>query len=287
MATPVRLVTPPPFESKEMSVSEWITVPDNPRQRDTERHLRKAKHLLTPQPTHSRVSMAMDPKGNRWKLDGHTRSLAWQRQMVTPPTVLLVDIYKVRDKDAAANLYKLFDNKDAVETAADQVTGAYRETGFIPVSKLLSRNVLANAVRFADGLARGNRRATAPSEADVYTIIASWLDELKKLDAMHVKPQRFPGPIVTASLMTFRKHGDSAREFWRLYSEDAGEKISGGMDPVEALSRFMLENRVVGGPIEMVGKALAAFEAWREAKTVTRALIALDPSRYMIRAKRS
>ncbi len=282
--TPLRQA---PFKSIEMTVSEWISVPDNPRQRDTERHLRKAKHLLTPHPTHARVAMAQTPKGERWKIDAHTRALAWSRQMVTPPPMVYVDVYPVRDAAAAAELYIAFDNKNAVETAGDQVSGAYREHDFTPKSKLFAAGILANSIRLADAFARGQRRATRPSEAPIYRIFGDWIDEVKALDELNVDKRRFPGPIVTAALLSFRKRGKNAREFWRLFSEDAGEKLAGAIDPVEALSRFMLENRVVGGPTEMVGKALAAFEAHEEKRTITRHLQAIDPSRYLVRAKRS
>lgn len=289
MAEPVKLnvKAPPPFRRIEMSVSDWIEVPDNPVQRDTEAHLRgRGKHVLDPKPTHAHVAMCEDPKGRRWKADGHSRGLAWQRGLVMRPPILYVDVYPVRDAAGAAEIYKLFDSKDAVETAAQQVSGAYRYNAFTPTSRLLSRNVLANAVRLADGFSRGQRRASQPKDIETHKVVELWLEELKLLDSLDPVPRRFPGPLVTAALMTFRKHEAKAKDFWRLYSDDAGEKLKDvGMDPVEALSRFQLEARVVGGPTEMVGKALAAFEAHRENRIITRNLTALDPARYMIRAK--
>src|SRR5260370_461566 len=60
----------------ELTVAEWLEIPDNPRQRDTERHLQRAKHLMTPAPTHRRVAMAQATTDDRrWKLDGHTRAI--------------------------------------------------------------------------------------------------------------------------------------------------------------------------------------------------------------------
>jgi hypothetical protein len=287
MAQQAKVIPLTPPRTMEMTPSEWSLIPANPRQRDTERHLRKAKHLLTPNPTHARVAMAVSPKGERWKIDGHTRSLAWDRNMVQPPPILYVDAYPVRDAAAAAELYRCFDAKEAVETAGDQVSGAYREHGFVPQSKLFASGILANSIRLADGLSRGNRQATRPSEASVYRVFGDWINEVRALDELNVNKRRFPGPIVTAALLSFRKRGKNARDFWRLFSEDAGEKLAGAIDPVEALSRFMLENRVVGGPVEMVGKALAAFEAHEEHRTITRNLQAIDPSRYLVRAKRT
>src|SRR4029077_6653573 len=82
----------------EMSVADWIQVAPNPRQRDTEKHARKAKHLMTPQPTHRRVSMAMTPDGRKWKLDGHTRALLWSRNQVERPESLNVSVFTVQNQ---------------------------------------------------------------------------------------------------------------------------------------------------------------------------------------------
>ena len=65
-----------------MSVDEWIKVKANPRQRDTEKHAAKAKHLLTPSPDHAHVSAARLPNETLVKLDGHTRALLWKRGTV-------------------------------------------------------------------------------------------------------------------------------------------------------------------------------------------------------------
>jgi hypothetical protein len=277
----------PKRESIEMSVSEWIAVPDNPRQRDTEKHLHKAKHLLSPSPIHARVSMAISPTGERWKLDGHTRALAWHRNMVTPPAKLFVDVYPVRDAAVAREFYLHFDNAVAVETGADQIAGAYREHQFSPKSKLLRRGILSNALRLADGLARGQRFATKKEESTVYELIGSWREELTWLDSLNCSIQRFKGPLITAALLSCRRYsGAEATEFWRLYNDDAGEKLEGAMDPVEALSRVVLKNTVAASPVDMVGKALAAFEGHRENRSYTVGLKGLDPSRYLLRASR-
>ena len=67
---------------RKMTVAEWIKVEDNPIQRDTEHHAAKAKHLLTPLPSHAFVFACELPNGKLIKLDGHTRALLWQRGQV-------------------------------------------------------------------------------------------------------------------------------------------------------------------------------------------------------------
>lgn len=70
---------------RKMLVEDWIKVEDNPIQRDTEKHAAKAKHLMTPHPSHSFVFAAELPNGKLIKLDGHTRALMWRRKDVSPP----------------------------------------------------------------------------------------------------------------------------------------------------------------------------------------------------------
>lgn len=267
----------------EMSVFDWQQVPDNPRQRDTERHLRRAAHLMKPSPTHARVAMAMTPKGERWKLDGHTRALAWSRNMGFPPGKVIVDVYEVRDATAAMELYQHFDNQAAVETATDMVSGGWRELGYSPESNMLKRGAITAALRIAQGLSRGAR--VAVRDQTTYELMKAWLEEIKVFDSINPQNTRFTAPIVVAALMTLRRRGAPALDFWKRYNDDAGEKIGEAMDPVEALSRFMMETRqsghASGKTYDVIGKGLAAFEAHLKNKTYTRGFTAIDPTRYL------
>ena len=77
-----------------MKIEEWIHVPDNPVQRNTEEHARRARHLFNPSPTHAVAAMAELPDGQRFKLDGHTRAYLWARGDVAPPPVMYIDLYE-------------------------------------------------------------------------------------------------------------------------------------------------------------------------------------------------
>lgn len=283
MLQKVQRKTPSP--TIEMTVSEWFTVPDNPRQRNTEVHLKRAKHLMTPNPTHAHVAMALAPNGERWKLDGHTRALAWAKRLVVPPTVLHVAVFSVRDEVAAAELYSCFDNKAAVETASDQVWGAFREVGFIPKSKLLQRAALGNALRLAETLYTNRQHNISPPRelSPIHPFVTKWLAQIELLDLLMPTRNHFPGPVVTAALMTLRKHGDKALDFWKKYLNDEGQKTEKTWDAVEALSRYMREAKVVHDPFEMVGKALNAYEGYQKGTMYGKEIQAIDPARYSAR----
>ena len=272
-----------------MSVADWIEIPDNPRQRDTERHARRAKHLLTPAPTHRRVSMAMTPDGNRkWKLDGHTRALLWRRNEVQRPPDLNVSIFLVTSQIEAEELYVQFDAAEAVETGSDKVFGAYQALGYRPESKYLMMAGINTAVRVAQGLAEGMRRA---SKESIYRLIGDWLQEIQRIDQINPDHRRFNSALLAAALVAFRKHPDDDRvfDFLTRYNDDAGEKIGDMRDAVEALSHFMLEARgemgkkrnVDASRYAVIGKALAAVEAFRRNATYTRGFAGIDPTKYL------
>jgi hypothetical protein len=267
----------------EMTVDEWIAIADNPRQRDTERHLRRAKHLQNPSPAHSLVSMARDASGRSWKLDGHTRALAWKRGLIQRPGKIIATIFPVHDAAEAAELYRHFDNQGAVETTSDQVSGAWRELGWIPESKLLQRGALTDALRNAQGLARNTR--TAAHDMTIYELVRAWKKEILTLDLINPQREQFIGGCVAAALMCFRRDGDEATEFWRLYATDGGQKFENLIDPVENLTRYIRELRAArktaGAGMDIIGKALAAYTAHQEGRTYTGGLRATDPSKFL------
>lgn len=265
-----------------MSVEDWIQIPDNPRQRDTERRLVRAKHLLTPSPEHRLVHMAQGPGSKCWKLDGHTRALGWQRGAFPAPDKVQVYVIHVRDEDAAKDLYDHYDSKTAVKTTVHAVEGAFREHNFYPQSRLLASGAIGNALRIAEGLWNEQRRR---SDSPLSQIVGTWKSSLQRLDEIQPvnspKKNKFVGPVIAASLMSFRKYKGDATEFWTEYNLEHGEKIGQMMDPVEALTQFMMTCMVVTSNYhDIVGKALNAFEGYLDNRTYTTGLKALDPTRF-------
>jgi hypothetical protein len=252
----------------KMSPQQWISVPDNPRQRDTERHLKGADHLWNPSPTHAHVSMAILMSGEaEWKLDGHTRALFWQRHPEQAPDQIFVTCYYVHSKEEASDLYTHFDNQKAAETAVDKVYGSFKESEFTPESSCLKRGRLLSALIITEYLYSGEtwdskeKRPTA-----IYKLVPKWLIGLKEFDSIHPNSHKFTSPYIAAALLTLRKHREKALEFWKLYNEDKGIKLENEIDPVEAVSRMQKRERTKGSSKDsryLTQHLVSAFESWR------------------------
>ncbi len=222
--------------TKKMLVEDWIAVEPNPIQRDTERHLAKAKHLRVPHPTHSVVHAAELPSGKLIKLDGHTRALGWKRKMFPAPVQVVVVIYPAKDRAEAEQIYKDFDSKNAVETARDKVSGAYNRHNFDPQSDFLQSGGIVSGLRLAYGVLvggsvktftaggageRGDKAADRRTEKqlatvsiDEYALVNEWSYELHMLDGFGLQRGQITSGILGAFVLSARKYGHKVTPFW-------------------------------------------------------------------------
>lgn len=247
-----------------MSVSDWIKVRDNPIQRDTERHAAKAKHLLTPLPIHAITFAAKLPNGDLVKLDGHTRALLWKRNQVKHPPKVEVNVIQVDDLEGAKALYRTLDSKEALEGFADKVSGGYRLMKFEPKSGLLKSGNITVALRLAwrglMGLGDHPGR-----NVDIYQAIEEFIPELSIIDSLELRQGDINGALLAAMMLTYRKYGDKVLAFWRAYAADAGTKMDGEMDAIQALRECVLSRKkLYGGSAteDMCGRGLRAVEKW-------------------------
>lgn len=250
--------------SIKMSVNEWIAVEDNPIQRDTERHLSRAAHLMTPQPTHAFVSAAKLPGGTLIKLDGHTRALAWKRNVVERPSHVEVTIIPVKSRDDAKELYKHYDSKNALETATDKISGGFNEIGFQPKSALLRSGRIGSALRVAWIGLRGWGKDTAAK--DTYEMVNEFAEEILALDDMELGKAAATTGIIAAFFLSYRKYGAECIAFWRAVFENSGTKINGQMDAVQAINELIMQRKgSYGGAAstDLCARALHAYEKWR------------------------
>lgn len=266
-----------------MSVSEWSRVPDNPVQRDTEFHAKRAKHLHQPSPMHRFVTMAELPDGSRFKVDGHTRSYLWDRNEIARPQTVLVDIIDCPDIETVELLYEHFDNQGAAETAAEQLSGAVRREGLEFQSAMMRRYRFGSGLKRAYLLSHPVRPNTSWRELPfTFDAVSAFADELIWLDSLSPLPTWFPRGIITAFLITMRRAGEDGIAFWRAYAGDQGEKSKGRMDAVQALYEEVLgANRPAKGTMAslsqpwqdaLYAKALTAFEGYREGRTYSKGL---------------
>lgn len=267
---------------RKMSVDEWIATPANPIQRDTERHAAKAKHLLKPLPVHAIVWAAELPTGKLVKLDGHTRALLWERNQVARPKTVEVHIMSVKDMEEAAELYKTFDSRDALETTPDKISGALRGMGYVPVSSLVASGAIAYAMRLAWVGVYGF--AVDKRARDIYQAINEFAAELIALDELEFRKGEASTGIMAAILLSYRKHGDKVLPFWRAVKEKAGTKSGGQMDAVQGLLEMVLSKKSKWGgqqAYDTLGRALASVEKWMEGETMAQYPRPLDVISYL------
>jgi hypothetical protein len=213
---------------KKMSVSDWIDVPDNPRQRDTICHAKKAKkkHLAKYSDTHEVVAAAMIDGEIVCKLDGHTRAHLWETGELRRPKKVSVHCYSCSSLDGARALYSHFDNQDAVEGAKDRVTGACRENSIVLTSQMLRAYKFVVALQCATGLQRKEKE-------NEYRLVKLWKDELIELDSWDLR--NCHTSIKALALVLIANKGEKAKEFFTLLDSNAGTK-----DPVSGYDGVML-----------------------------------------------
>ena len=166
----------------EMSVQEWINIPDNPRQRNTERRAQSAArgHLSEYCPIHRYVYAAVKDGNVLCKLDGHTRAYLWHEGILDLPTdsiveVLLINVTGLAD---AKRVYDQLDSPSAVCKPADTIFGATRENNFSLHSPML------RGCRFTTQL----KVATTGTKfsGDPYAMIKEWKPYLIELDKLNL-----------------------------------------------------------------------------------------------------
>lgn len=280
-----------------MSVKDWIAVEDNPIQRDTERHAAKAKHLLTPLPTHSFVFAAQLPNGKLIKLDGHTRALMWKRGQIVSPVIVEVGVVPVKDRAHAEELYKTFDSREALETVRDKVSGAFNRFGFDPQSGLLQAGNLTHALRVAWRVLQGYSAASVSNKtssesaihlvnkADVYTMIKEFNYELGALDGYGLGQGQASSGIVAAFILSYRRYGHKITPFWTGVFGNSGSKIAGEMDAIQAVNEMILARRGkhYGGTAttELCSRTLTAIEKWLKDENLYRQPTPMDTLNYL------
>jgi hypothetical protein len=265
----------------QMTPAAWANVQDNPIQRNTAEHAKKAtrKHLQNASPTHALVAAALLPDGTLVKLDGHTRSALWQDGRLEAPTSVHVTVYDVAAMSDAVELYKQFDNPNATENASDRLAGAFRLHDVIPKTLLLSQGGISSALYMIE------------QGKTVYEMVGEWKDELVLLDELDASKSAMPSVLICAALLTLRKHGEKALDFWRLYVTGGGTRIDGKSCGVDELTRIVADLRArkmlscgsYVGRQNQAGRAISCCDAWLQARNYTRSAKATGVKGYLER----
>jgi hypothetical protein len=252
-----------------MTVDDWIAVPDNPVQRDTERHARKATHLHTLHPTHQVVDMARLPNGQQYKADAHSRAFLWDGRLagegIRPqrPRLVTVKVWACQNLSDVKRLYDTCDSKAAVETLPDKLHGAQREIGLTFNSTLLKSGRYGQAVKNLYQKVYGYEDRKRPDFLRI--CVTEFVDDLRRLDDCNPSQGHFPFAITMAALATIRAYGEQAVDFWKGYEREAGWKMDGDRDPIQALHEALQDTRArkqidSQHQWELMGRAVNAVE---------------------------
>jgi hypothetical protein len=250
-----------------MSVSEWIDVPDNPRQRNTEKRANYAVryHLKEYSPLHRFVFAAILNDAVVCKLDGHTRALLWEKGMLqTPPEgTVVVNLIRVKSMTEAKHYYNQLDNSRACKRPSDEVYSACNENGFTLTSALL------RSCQFKVGLqiAENGKKV----EGEVFPLVKKWKSHLIALDKLSLTSNYTI--LIPVMLRSIARDGvEMAGPFWEKLDANAGTKTEKHKDAVQALYAMMEVRRSNGATsgydnlIVIANKAWTCYAAYRVGK---------------------
>lgn len=272
----------------EMPVEEWNSITKNPRQRDEDVRIEKNRvgHLLSFDPKHAEVALAVLPDGRRYKVDGHTRTAVWQMGLADAPQMLVVDVYGCADESAVRQLYDVFDNSAAGELGTDRVTGAYREAGIAPKSAMLREGGISTAIRQLYHYIH----KTAPDRDSKNIVINKGVKlfspEIMLLDDVNPTRIMFPCGVIMGALLTFGESPEMATKFWSAYMADAGWKGDGRVDAVQALHerRSQLRGKSSGARDNLLmSYSVAAFQGFQKRTTYKSRYLIAEKSKDMLR----
>ena len=256
----------------ELSVDDWIALPDHPRQRNTKKQSQAAHWPLARRATGAVFEQlcqvaAAELEGRWYKVNGHTRALLWKTGKLRPPGTVSLTLYQVGSVKELNDLYGVFDVQSAATTAYDQVYGAYREHGLQIHSKRLRHGAIVDALWIAStGATRTNREPDDERHIDLHEAVRIFKKELLLLDTVNPQPEIYYSGVVAAALIDLTLYPEDI-EYFRKLSAKEGNKREGHMDPVEAVLRYV--DRVKGKRAKMhqedlCRRTLRAVKAWRE-----------------------
>lgn len=281
----------------KMPTTDFIALDEVFCQRNTQaRVIRTAKRLVNnPLPTHSMVILARYPNGKLVKLDGNTRSLAWEMGLVEAPEHVNATIFNVQNDAEAKNLYESIDSQDAVERSKDKVWSAMQivygpmyeifETPTIKNGKFVSalRHSLVNHVedgRKQRGLVRyGSDIATYVDWINYFKWELAKLDQLLQAEEGHYRVNQSQ---LNVALVLLKKYGlenerlNSGLVRWFSCNFTAVEtsKTGNKIDPISWMQHHLNNDlayanaKGTGGDTMalLLDYHLAFFEAWMDGK---------------------
>jgi hypothetical protein len=220
-----------------MALDEWVSVPDNPVQRDTEMRAAKAKHLRRFEAAHGIVHMLESDKGRRCKLEGHTRAFYWSAHPEMAPDTVDVRVTVCPDEDFDAEsvrLYSHYNSKEEAETASDKLFGAMRKQGITPSSTFVRKAAFSTALSMAHAFCNRGQRGES-----VYERVEFFADQIRSLDSFVGSRRKLVSPAVCCFFLAHKSHGNEVVQFFEQFLSDSGIKDGRRKDAVQFFTEAM------------------------------------------------
>lgn len=248
------------IEVETWPLKRWAALPVFFSQRNHKARIQLERHrsrFLRVKLPHLVVFAVCFPDGKTWKIDGHTRTEAWQTEGFPAPEDVLVVIYSVKDRAEAREIYDLIDGRDSVKNGSDGIYSALREAGFSPISPLIASceyNSPLNAVY-------GNAHKHFPKHEQVKRALPA----LRLFDSIFPEKEKFRMPCFTAALMSIELDGAAALPFWDAYQKGRFEDGSKTNAPQIVAGIVASKPEAgAGGMCKMAGEILAIYNAWKQ-----------------------
>ena len=254
----------------KLNVEDFISIEDNPRQRDTPERAQKANkrngHLYQPHPSHTVVSIALivdeeedtnllqesDVKEmvisktfDKRKIDGHTRSYLWDNGLLDAPDVVTCNVYFVSNIEQAKDFYRAYDSNKAVETGLDKLFSALRDAfGYPPLAPLWKKRGAKTAIEvaFNNNHSLNDDRMYSLSSTQPWTVeVLRFVDRETKLNI-----KMFNASVMAAMFVSILRDGSQAIDFWIKYSNGQGHVVAGELDAIMMASTYYDEIGYMG-----------------------------------------
>lgn len=222
-----------------VNIDDVLNLPPVHCQRDTINRYNKAKkHLKHLCEEHLFISViratadiedehgkVVYKKGSEAIIDGNTRVYHWNQDStkLIPAKVLKI-VYEHDDIEDIADRYYRYDSRAALESAADKVTGYYRENGMSLKTRKFAAGAIATALRYIHIPLAGDKKLTDEDRKKqaiemymgelelmdnlIYEADIEYARRLKEGDTSAVKPCTIGQQVLSAMLMELKKYKD-------------------------------------------------------------------------------
>lgn len=230
----------------------WLSIPDYENNRDVKKRLKKPHLNGVMLPTQLIVSCVEFMDGGKksvCKIDGHSRTAAWESGLLEKPQNLWLVTYEVQSKEDRYKLYRSFDSREASETPSEQLFTAKLESAFTPSSDL-GKSTWTAALKMVTG------------KKTVSEALAVHVPELKMIDSMGITldattKRMFPTGVKMAMLRTFQRDPGKSFHFWQSYTHLENEVVCAEL---EESIRISPSNAI--GQVDVCFKAMSLFEEY-------------------------